>query len=328
MEITILGAGSWSSAIARLLSDKYEVLIYSRSKETKDSINNDHVNRKYFPDIVFNDNVKATTNLEEALKNKYIVNAIPTQSTREVLEKAKDYLTEDNIIINLAKGLELGTHKRISEIVKEINENVKYAVLSGPSHAEEVIIGMPTTVVCACEDESIAKGIQNIFSRNTFRVYTSEDVIGVELGGAVKNILAFGIGIIDGLGYGDNPKAALITRGIHEMGKFAQKEGASIKTINGLAGIGDLIVTATSEHSRNFRCGRLVGRGLSIEEAKKEVKMVVEGIPTTKAIYELSRNIGIEMPITDQIYQVIFKDKNPKECALELMSRDKKSEYE
>ncbi|MDO4593870.1 MAG: NAD(P)H-dependent glycerol-3-phosphate dehydrogenase [Tissierellia bacterium] len=327
MQITILGAGSWATAIARLLSDKYEILLYSRNKEVNDAINNEHINKKYFPDLELSENIKATDSIEKASENKYIINAIPTQATREVLNNFKDHLSNEKVFINLSKGLELNTHKRISQIVKEISD-INYAVLSGPSHAEEVIIAMPTTVVCASEDESIAKDVQNIFMRDTFRVYTSTDVIGVELGGAVKNILALGIGILDGLGYGDNPKAALITRGIHEMSKFAKSQNADIKTINGLAGVGDLIVTATSEHSRNFKAGRLIGKGINVEEAKKEIKMVVEGIPTTKAIYSLSKDISEQMPITTEIYNVLFNNQDPKDCAINLMTRDKKSEYE
>lgn len=327
MQLTILGAGSWASAIARLLSDKYEVLLYCKDEEQAYEINETHLNKKYFPDILLNEKITATTQIEEALKNKYIINAIPTQSTREVLSKCAKYFN-NHVLINLSKGLELNTYKRISEILKDISEDTKYVVLSGPSHAEEVITGMPTTVVCACEDENLALDVQNIFMRDTFRVYTSTDVVGVELGGAIKNIFALGIGILDGLGYGDNPKAALITRGIHEIGKFALSQKANIKTINGLAGIGDLIVTATSEHSRNFRAGRLIGKGLSEDEVKNEIKMVVEGISTTKAIYELSQLKGIEMPITNEIYNVLYNHQNPKDCAYNLMTRDKKNEYE
>lgn len=193
------------------------------------------------------------------------------------------------MIINLSKGLELNTHFRISEILKDILGDINYAIVSGPSHAEEVIKKMPTTLVCASNDINLAKDIQDIFNRDYFRVYTSTDVIGVEIGGSIKNILAFGIGMADGLSYGDNSKAALITRGIHEMERFARSFGADEKTINGLAGIGDLIVTATSNLSRNNRAGRLIGEGYSIEESIDKVNMVVEGIPTTRAVYELSK---------------------------------------
>lgn len=327
MEISILGAGSWATAIANLLSDKYDVLLYARNKDDVDNINKDHINKKYFPDNKLRANIKATNNLEEAFRNKYIINAIPTQAVRSVLIKAKNYINKDHVFINLSKGLELKTHLRISEILNDLSIEATYAMLSGPSHAEEVIEEMPTAVVCACEDEKIAEDIQDIFMRDYFRVYTSEDVVGVELGGAIKNVLAFCIGMATGLDYGDNAKAAIMTRGVHEMSKFALKQGAEINTINGLAGVGDLIVTATSMHSRNNRAGILVGEGYSVEEASKKINMVVEGVPTTKAIYELAKDLDIELPITNELYKVLYQDKNPKESVIRLMNRDKKSEF-
>lgn len=327
MTISILGAGSWSTAIANILAEKEDVLIYARDQKLAEAINTRHVNSKYFPDIKLSTKIKATSDLKEIYANKYIVNGIPTQNIRSVLEKSKDYLKSDHVIINLSKGLELNTHKRISEIFRDFNKDIEFAVLSGPSHAEEVILKMPTTLVCASEDESLAKNLQNLFVRDYFRVYSSQDVIGVELGGAIKNILAFGIGMTSGLGYGDNAKAALITRGIHEMNRFARAFGANSKTINGLAGVGDLIVTATSKHSRNNRAGILVGQGLSIEELENEIHMVVEGIPTTKSVYELAKEKNVELPITNEIYEVLFRGKDCDQSVRDLMMRDIKSEY-
>lgn len=327
MTISILGAGSWSTAIADLLAEKENVLIYARDQELADSINKNHVNYKYLPDNKLRDNIRATSNLEEIFANKFIVNGIPTQQVRNVLNQAKEYLKEDHVIINLSKGLELNSHKRISEIFEEYSNNISYVVLTGPSHAEEVILKMPTTVVSASKDKKLAEEVQQIFVRDYFRVYSSTDLIGAELGGAIKNILAFGIGMATGLGYGDNAKAALITRGIHEMSKFAMVFGAEFKTINGLCGIGDLIVTATSEHSRNNRAGRLVGSGFSLEEVNEEIKMVVEGIPTTKAVYELAKDKNIELPITNEIYKVLFENKDCSESVNDLMMRDIKSEF-
>lgn len=327
MEISILGAGTWATAIARLLSDKYKVIIYARNIEDVNNINDLHSNKKYFPDIVLSDKIRASNDLEEIFKNKYIVNAIPTQAVRSVLEKSKDFVKKDHIFINLSKGLELKTHLRISEIFKEIVPQATYTILSGPSHAEEVIEKIPTAVVCACEDEKIAEDIQDIFFRDYFRVYSSKDVVGVELGGAIKNVLAFCIGMATGLKYGDNTKAAIMTRGIHEMSKFALSQGADIKTINGLAGVGDLIVTATSMHSRNNRAGILVGQGYTVEEACEKIHMVVEGIPTTKAIYELAKQLDIELPITNELYKVLYQGKDPKESVICLMNRDRKSEF-
>jgi len=327
MTISILGAGTWSTAIADLLAEKEDVLIYARDKRLADSINNDHINSKYFPENKLNENIKATSNLKKIFENKYIVNGIPTQQIRNVLNESKDYLKDDHVIINLSKGLELKSHKRISEIFKEFNENMSYVILSGPSHAEEVILKMPTTVVSASSDKKLAEEVQQIFGRDYFRVYSSTDVIGAELGGAIKNILAFGIGMATGLGYGDNAKAALITRGIHEMSKFAMAFGAEFKTINGLCGIGDLIVTATSEHSRNNRAGRLVGEGYTIDQVSEKINMVVEGIPTTKSVYELAKYKNIEIPITNEIYNVLFNNKDCSESVNDLMMRDIKSEF-
>lgn len=327
MTISILGAGSWSTAIAELLAEKEDVLIYARDQKLADSINNNHINNKYFPEIKLNENIKATSDIKKIFENKYIVNGIPTQQVRNVLRESNNYLKDDHVIINLSKGLELGSHKRISEIFKEYNENISYVVLTGPSHAEEVILKMPTTVVSACLDKELAEEVQQLFVRDYFRVYSSTDVIGAELGGAIKNILAFGIGMATGLGYGDNAKAALITRGIHEMSKFAMAFGAEFKTINGLCGVGDLIVTATSEHSRNNRAGRLIGEGYSIDEVNEKIKMVVEGIPTTKSVYELAKAKNIELPITNEIYKVLFENKDCSESVNDLMMRDIKSEF-
>ncbi|WP_306483908.1 NAD(P)H-dependent glycerol-3-phosphate dehydrogenase [Anaerococcus sp.] len=327
MEISIIGSGSWATAIANLLSESQDVLMYARDINVVNSINENHINVKYFPDEKLRKNIRATSNIEELFENKYIVNAIPTQSIRSVYENLVPYFDDNKVIINLSKGLELNTHFRISEILEDILGDINYAIVSGPSHAEEVIKEMPTTLVCASNDINLAMDIQDIFNRDYFRVYTSTDVIGVEIGGSIKNILAFGIGMADGLSYGDNSKTALITRGIHEMERFARSFGADEKTINGLAGIGDLIVTATSNLSRNNRAGRLIGEGYSIEESIAKVNMVVEGIPTTRAVYELSKEKNIEMPITYEIYKVLFEGKSAHQSVKDLMARDLKNEY-
>lgn len=327
MTISILGAGSWSTAIADLLAEKEDVLIYARDENVVSAINDKHQNIKYFPEIKLKGNIRATSNLEEVFANKYLVNGIPTQQIRNVLNQARGLLKDDHIIINLSKGLELGSHKRISEIFRDFNKNISFVALSGPSHAEEVILKMPTAVVSACEDGSLSKEVQELFVREYFRVYSSTDLVGVELGGAIKNILAFGIGVAQGLGYGDNAKAALITRGIHEMSRFACAFGAEFKTINGLAGVGDLIVTATSMHSRNNKAGILLGKGYSLEQIQDEINMVVEGIPTTKSVYELAKEKDIEIPITNEIYEVLFNNKDCDESVKDLMMRDIKSEF-
>lgn len=328
MEISILGAGSWSTAIASLLAEKHKVLMYARNKDDVEYINKNHKNRKYLKDFDLSKNIKATNNLEELFKNRFIVNGIPTQSIRSVIKQFKPFVNERNVFINLSKGLELDTHERISEIFyDEISNDISFAVLSGPSHAEEVIKQMPTAVVVASNDMDLSKEIQKIFNSDWFRVYSSTDVIGVELGGAIKNTLAFGIGMLDGLGYGDNTKAAVITRGISEMSKLLVTYDANPNTINGLAGVGDLIVTSTSLNSRNYRTGLLIGQGFKMEDAIKEINMVVEGIPTTKALYQLSTQNDLDLPITLEIYKVLYEEKDPADSVISLMGRSLKSEF-
>lgn len=328
MEISILGSGSWSTAIASVLAEKNDVLIYARNKEDCDFINNHHKNRKYLKEFDLAKNIRATNDIKDLFRNKYIINGIPTQNIRSVLKNIKELFNKDNVFVNLSKGLELGSHKRISEVFyDEISSEIPYAILSGPSHAEEVIKKMPTAVVCASMDKNLAIKIQEIFNTESFRVYWSNDVVGVELGGAIKNTLAFGIGMLDGLGYGDNTKAAVITRGIHEMSRLLDSYKADSNTINGLAGVGDLIVTATSMHSRNYRTGLLIAKGYSKEEAYKEIKMVVEGIPTTKALYELANEKDLDLPITREIYRVLYENKNPNDSVAALMGRNLKREF-
>lgn len=326
MEVSIIGAGSWATAIASSISEKVKVLMYARNINDVDNINKYHVNKKYFKSYKLSENIKASNYLDEVLNNKIIINAIPTQSIRGLYENHSKKLN-GKIFINLSKGIELKTYKRVSEVIKEINNTCQYAILTGPSHAEEVIEKMPTALVCASDDEDLSLKIQKLFSNDYLRIYTSNDLVGAELAGAMKNVLAFGIGMTTGLGFGDNTKAAIMTRGIYEMTKFATSKGALASTINGLCGIGDLIVTATSLHSRNNRCGILVGQGLSLNEACNKVKTVVEGIPTTKALYSQAIKEGIDLPITSEIYKVLYEGQDPIESVSKLMNRDKKSEY-
>lgn len=328
MQISILGSGSFSTAIAQLLSTKYDILMYARNPQDVDYINKNHKNRKYLNSFSLSKNIKATNNIKDLFENKYIINGIPTQNIRSVIDEIKDYVSSDNVYINLSKGIELSSKKRISEIFYEqLGDEISYVTLSGPSHAEEVIKSMPTAVVAASNDIRLAEDIQQIFNTDWFRVYTSHDLVGVELGGAIKNTLAFGIGMLDGLSYGDNTKAAVITRGINEMNRLLQNFGADPQTINGLAGVGDLIVTSTSINSRNYRTGLLIGQGLSIKEATEEVQMVVEGIPTTKAIYNIAKDYNIDLPITREIYKVLYENKNPNDSVSALMGRELKSEF-
>ncbi|MEG0249947.1 MAG: NAD(P)H-dependent glycerol-3-phosphate dehydrogenase [Peptostreptococcus sp.] len=329
-KVCVLGAGSWATALAKVLNDNgNEVILWARRQEQCDEINNCHTNKKYLDGIVLDEKLKATADLKSAIEGaKVIVLAVPSQQVRGVCQKIKSFASDEQIIVNVAKGIENKTGKRISQICLKELPNNKYCMLSGPSHAEEVSRNIPTAVVAASECIETSQIIQDYFMNKYFRVYTNHDLVGVELGGATKNIIAFGAGILDGLNYGDNSKAALMTRGLTEISKFGVAMGAELSTFSGLSGIGDLIVTCTSMHSRNRRAGILVGKGHSIEETKKEIEMVVEGITATVAVYEMAEKMNIEMPITECIYRVITTDLDPEEGVMELMTRSKKHENE
>lgn len=328
MEISVLGGGSWGTAISKELSSKYNVIMYVRNEETCNSINNLHKNDRYLREYILPDNIKASSNIKDVLKNKYVINTIPTQKIRSMLENYSQFFNENNIIINLSKGIEKETNLSISEIFEEFLPKNKFVALSGPSHAEEVIEGIPTSLVSASKDIELAKDVQNLISGNSLRVYTNNDLIGVELGGAVKNVLALGIGILDGLGLGDNTKAAIMTRGIHEMTRFCVALGGNSNTLYGLAGLGDLIVTATSRHSRNRKAGELIGKGHTIETLENEIGMVVESIPTCKALYNISKEKNIYMPITEVIYKILYENLDIENATKMLMNKENKDEFE
>lgn len=329
-KIGILGGGSWGTALAMLLAQKeFEVHIWVRSDLQAEEININRTNAKYLPGISIPGNIKVSTMAKDVVKDsKIILLAVPTNSIREVLESIGDVVKTEQVFVNVAKGIEMRSMKRISEIVTEYYPNNRFVVLSGPSHAEEVSREIPTTVVSASRNKEVAELVQDVFSSPTFRVYTNPDVLGVELGGALKNIIALGAGISDGLGYGDNTKAALMTRGIYEMSKLGVALGAEADTFSGLSGIGDLIVTCTSMHSRNRRAGILIGKGYSMTQAVEEIGMVVEGINTTEAAYKLSKSLGIEMPITKEIYNVLYNGADVRKSVQKLMGREKKHEME
>ncbi|HHV39573.1 MAG TPA: NAD(P)H-dependent glycerol-3-phosphate dehydrogenase [Tepidimicrobium sp.] len=329
-KVGVIGGGSWGTALAVLLTDNgHEVAIWARDGKQLEYMREYRENKKYLPGIILPKNLTMVDDIEEAIYNKeLLLFSIPTHGIREVLNGCKSYINRDQVIVNAAKGIENDTLLRISEIVGEILSTNPYAVLSGPSHAEEVGKRMPTTVVSASKDKNIAEHTQDIFMSPYFRVYTNTDVIGVELGGALKNVIALGAGISDGLGYGDNTKAALMTRGMIEMGRLGEKMGANRDTFAGLAGMGDLIVTCTSMHSRNRRAGILIGKGKSREEAIQSVGMVVEGIKTARSTYELALKHNVVMPITQEIYQVLYEGKDVRNSVINLMLRDKKHEME
>lgn len=329
-KLCILGAGSWGSALGLVLAKKgYQVNMWTLSEEQAEKINRARENIDYLPGVLFPNNITLTTDIENAIKDsKIIVLAVPSQAIRSVCKQIKTFVNDDQIIVDVAKGLEKGTGLRLSQVCEQELPNNPYVTLSGPSHAEEVAKDIPTTVVVASKDLEIAQSVQDIFMSPKFRVYTNPDIVGVELGGALKNIIAFGAGICDGLGYGDNAKAALMTRGIREIGRLGQAMGANSSTFAGLSGIGDLIVTCTSMHSRNRRAGILIGEGKNLEETLKEVKMVVEGITATEVAYEVAKDLKIDMPITNAIYSVLHNGSNPNEVVIELMMRNKTHEME
>ncbi|MGL5347331.1 MAG: NAD(P)H-dependent glycerol-3-phosphate dehydrogenase [Peptostreptococcaceae bacterium] len=329
-KICVLGAGSWGSALALVLAKKgYEVSIWTLNEEQAEKINKTKENIDYLPGILFPNNIKVTTDLQESVSDsELIVLAVPSQAIRSVSKQIKPFVKDNQILVDVAKGLEKGSGLRLSEVCKEELPNNPYVTLSGPSHAEEVAKDIPTTVVVASEDLDVAQTVQDIFMSPKFRVYTNPDIVGVELGGALKNIIAFGAGVCDGLGLGDNAKAALMTRGIREIGRLGVAMGADISTFSGLSGIGDLIVTCTSMHSRNRRAGILIGQGKSLEETLKEVKMVVEGITATEVAYEEAKKLNVDMPITSAIYSVLHGGANAHEVVIELMMRNKTHEME
>ena len=325
MQIGVIGSGSFGTAIAALLGRKgYDVILWSFLESEALELQKTRENKEFLKGVILPSNVRCTNDMEKAVKNSdLVVTVVPSFATRETAKKLKAYMADGQIMVNLSKGLENGSLKRLSQVYMEEIPQAKVAVMSGPSHAEEVGIGLPTTNVVASDDVEIAKFIQDIFMDETFRVYYSDDVIGVELGGALKNVIALCAGISDGLGYGDNTKAALMTRGMAEIMRLGVKMGGNERTFSGLSGIGDLIVTCTSMHSRNRRAGILLGQGKTLDETLKEVHMVVEGVHTAKAAYELGRKYDVNMPIVEEANNILFKNKNAKQAVRELMTREK-----
>lgn len=323
-EIGIIGSGSWGIALALLLQHNgHKITVWSAIKEEIIQLNENR-EHKTLPGITLGDTMVFTHDLKEAMEKKDIlVLAVPSIYTRKTAAAMKPYCVEGQIIVNVAKGIEETTLMTLSEIIEQELPAADVAVLSGPSHAEEVSRGLPTTCTTGAKSKKTAEFIQNIFMSQVFRVYTSPDILGIELGGALKNVIALAAGIADGLGYGDNTKAALITRGIAEIAKLGIEMGGRFETFSGLSGIGDLIVTCASMHSRNRRAGILIGQGYTMEEAMKKVEMVVEGVYSAKAALALSEKYGISMPIIEQVNQVLFDGKEAQAAVTDLMMRDK-----
>jgi len=329
-KIGIIGAGSFGTALGVLLCSKgFHVKIWDLDVELLSELKAVKENKRYLPGVGFDENLRPTDTLEETLADvEMVLFSVPAQHFRKALDSAAPFLKENMIVVNVAKGIEQKSLMRMSQIAYSHVPASRYVVLSGPSHAEEVGRLMPTTVVAASSDIKTAELVQDIFITERFRVYTNHDVVGVEFGGSLKNIIALGAGISDGLGNGDNAKAALMTRGITEMARLGVKFGALEKTFSGLTGLGDLIVTCTSMHSRNRRCGIMIGQGDDPKEATKKVGMVVEGITTAEAAYELAKAGEVEMPISGSIYQVITGKMLAKDAVSTLMKRVRKHEIE
>ena len=327
--VGVMGAGSWGTALALLLhSNGHQVTVWSINVEEVEMLSKEREHKSKLPGVKIPEDMVFTSDMETAIKEKdFLVLAVPSAFTRGTARNMKPFVKEGQIIVDVAKGIEEDTLMTLSQQIEEEIPQANVAVLSGPSHAEEVGRGLPTAVVIGAKTEETARYLQEMFMNHVFRVYISSDMLGMELGGALKNVIALAAGIADGMGYGDNTKAALITRGIAEIARLGVKMGGAIESFTGLTGIGDLIVTCASVHSRNRKAGYLMGQGKTMEEAMAEVKMVVEGVYSAKAAAKLGKKYGVALPIVDKVNEVLFEGKDPKEAVDELMLRDSKAEH-
>ncbi len=331
--IGVVGAGSWGTAIANHLGSKgFKVDLWVFEKEVKDQIDKYRENKIFLPGFTLSSNIFPSNDLSSVASDKdLLIIVVPSHLMREMARNTTGLISKDTIILSASKGIEDKTHLTMSGVLKETLPEVsedKIAVLSGPSFAKEVANKVPTLVTVASKDKNVSKYIQHVFSTEFFRAYTTDDLIGIELGGSVKNVIAIAAGIIDGLGFGLNTRAALITRGLVEMRRLGLKLGARSHTFAGLAGIGDLILTCTGDLSRNYTVGKKIGEGKKLNEILSEMRMVAEGVKTAKSIYNLSRKIGVEMPICQETYRILYEDVSPNEAARRLMSRDLKQEMD
>jgi len=326
--ITVIGAGSWGTTLACLLSTKnFDMTLWVHEQDLIDEINRTRINSVYLPDIKLPDNIRVTNSLSDALtKARYVVNAVPAQYTRSVFKEALPNMTNEAIIVSVSKGIERGTLLTVSSILKELSRH-SVAVLSGPSFAKEVIRKLPTAVTLAAENRNTGLSLQEIFNVNNFRVYTHDDMIGVEIGGALKNVMAIAAGISESLSLGNNARASLITRGLVEMTRLGVAMGAKERTFSGLSGIGDLVLTCTSPLSRNYTVGIKLGQGLKLKDILSQTRSVAEGVATAESAYELSKKHSIEMPIIEQVYKIIYEEKDPVIAVRDLMERSLKSEF-
>ncbi len=329
INVGIIGSGSWGSALAILLGNNgHNVSMWTHTSLVIETFNKTRELKKALPGVVFPDSIEITDNLETVCSNKDIlVFVVASPYIRSTALKAKPFIKEGQIIVNASKGIEEDTLFTITDVISDVLPKAEVTVLSGPSHAEEVSKKIPTTVVIGSENPDTANYLQDIFMSERFRVYTSTDVLGIELGAALKNVIALAAGVCDGLGFGDNTKAALMTRGIAEIARLGIAMGGKPETFAGLSGVGDLIVTCSSVHSRNRMAGYYIGQGSSPKEAMEKVKQVVEGVNSAKAALELARKFNVEMPIVEQVNQVLFENKDAKEAVADLLLRDKREEF-
>ena len=331
--IGVVGGGSWGTALANLLASKgYTTNLWVYEKEVKDQILQTRENRVFLPEVKLPANLHPTNDIAEAvLGKKMVVVVVPSHLMREITLKMADAVSKVAIVVTASKGIENKTHLTMTGVLKETlpeNQPDRLVVLSGPSFAREVALRLPTVVTVAAEDAETAIFVQQVFATPYFRVYTSEDVIGVELGGALKNVIAIGAGVVDGLGLGLNARAALITRGMTEIRRLGLKLGANPRTFTGLAGIGDLILTCTGDLSRNHTVGVKIGRGEKVGDILSEMRMVAEGVKTARSVYNLSRKLGVDMPIFHEAYRILYEDYSPREAIHRLMTRDLKQELD
>ena len=330
LDIAVIGSGSFGTAMANLIvHNGHRVMIYGRNKAALEEMKETRINSRYLPDVLLSDKLAYTNDIGEAVRNKdIVVFAVPAQTFRQVSSAASQYLEDGIIAVNLAKGIEKNTLLRMSEIAAETIPQVRYVALSGPTHAEEIVMNAPAGIVAASADPEAAKAVQDAFMSEQLRIYTQDDMVGVEIAGAVKNVIAIATGISDGMKLGSNARAALMTRSVHEIKRLGLELGANAETFSGLAGIGDLIVTCATDLSRNRRCGLMIGQGLKAEEAVEKVGSVVEGYYTADAVYDLARKLGVEMPVCMATRAVLKGELSPEKAVRMLMSRDKKDEIQ
>lgn len=329
MNLTFLGSGSFGTALAVIFSNyDFKIKMFDRNMDVVNGINEKRKNIKYLKNIHIPEKIIATNDINDAINNSDIIFfAVPSHAVREISKQIKDKINSKSVIVCLSKGIEQDTHKRLSEILEEKLPHNPIVILSGPSHAEEIALRKPTALVSTSKDMKFAELIRDTLSNDVLRIYTNSDIVGVEIGGSMKNVIALAIGIITGMGYGDNSSAAIITRSLQDIVKMGVSLGGKLETFFGLTGIGDLIVTCLSEHSRNRKCGLLIGKGMKLDEAIKEIGMVVEGINACKIFYEIAKEKNIEVPIIESLYEVLFNNKDLRSIEGKLMSRDRKDEF-